>query len=172
LNRVAFEKPEGYDEADYELLFRTIIPKNGECENLIVPWSLSASHMAFGSIRMEPDFMILSQSAATAKSWLSRRRNKPPIWNPTNWNTPGAPPATSTSHEDSGSNIHSRMAAPGRFFPTRRPRDSARIPETVVGLVITLGTIPQFAFCANFRIVMVGSHRSSKTLEGDRNLAF
>src|SRR5690606_34681396 len=37
-----------------------------ECPNLLVPWSLSASHMAFGSIRMEPVFMALSQSAAIA----------------------------------------------------------------------------------------------------------
>jgi hypothetical protein len=52
----------------YPVSYRAIIPKNGECENLLVPWCLSASHMAFGSIRMEPVFMILSQSAATAAS--------------------------------------------------------------------------------------------------------
>jgi FAD dependent oxidoreductase len=46
--------------------YRAIVPKKGECENLFVPWSLSASHMAFGSIRMEPVFMSLSQSAALA----------------------------------------------------------------------------------------------------------
>jgi hypothetical protein len=50
----------------YPVSYRAIVPKQGECENLLVPWSLSASHMAFGSIRMEPVFMILSQSAATA----------------------------------------------------------------------------------------------------------
>jgi FAD dependent oxidoreductase len=50
----------------YPVSYRAIVPKEGECENLLVPWSLSASHMAFGSIRMEPVFMILSQSAATA----------------------------------------------------------------------------------------------------------
>jgi hypothetical protein len=50
----------------YPVSYRAIVPKNGECGNLLVPWSLSASHMAFGSIRMEPVFMILSQSAATA----------------------------------------------------------------------------------------------------------
>lgn len=50
----------------YPVSYRAIVPKKGECENLFVPWSLSASHMAFGSIRMEPVFMILSQSAATA----------------------------------------------------------------------------------------------------------
>jgi hypothetical protein len=50
----------------YPVSYRAMVPKKGECENLLVPWSLSASHMAFGSIRMEPVFMILSQSAATA----------------------------------------------------------------------------------------------------------
>ncbi len=50
----------------YGISYRSIIPKKGECENLLVPWALSASHIAFGSIRMEPVFMILGQSAATA----------------------------------------------------------------------------------------------------------
>lgn len=50
----------------YPVSYRSIVPKVGECVNLLVPWSLSASHMAFGSIRMEPVFMILSQSAAIA----------------------------------------------------------------------------------------------------------
>lgn len=50
----------------YPVSYRSIVPKTGECGNLLVPWSLSASHMAFGSIRMEPVFMILAQSAAIA----------------------------------------------------------------------------------------------------------
>lgn len=50
----------------YPISYRSIIPKVGECENLFVPWCLSASHMAFGSIRMEPVFMGLAQSAAIA----------------------------------------------------------------------------------------------------------
>ncbi|MEK7951377.1 FAD-dependent oxidoreductase [Luteolibacter soli] len=50
----------------YPVSYRSIVPKAGECANLLVPWSLSATHMAFGSIRMEPVFMILSQSAAIA----------------------------------------------------------------------------------------------------------
>ena len=52
----------------YGISYRSIIPKAEECENLLVPWALSATHIAFGSIRMEPVFMILSQSAATAAS--------------------------------------------------------------------------------------------------------
>ena len=50
----------------YPISYRAIIPKGEECTNLLVPVCLSASHIAFGSIRMEPVFMILGQSAATA----------------------------------------------------------------------------------------------------------
>jgi hypothetical protein len=50
----------------YPISYRSLVPKRGECENLLVPWSLSATHMAFGSIRMEPVFMGLGQSAAIA----------------------------------------------------------------------------------------------------------
>jgi len=60
----------------YPVSYRSIVPKSGECRNLLVPWSLSASHMAFGSIRMEPVFMILSQSAAFAAD-LAIRDNIP-----------------------------------------------------------------------------------------------
>jgi len=50
----------------YKISYRSIIPKGEECQNLLVPVCLSSSHIAFGSIRMEPVFMILGQSAATA----------------------------------------------------------------------------------------------------------
>ena len=50
----------------YPISYRAIVPKAAECENLFVPVCLSASHIAYGSIRMEPVFMILGQSAATA----------------------------------------------------------------------------------------------------------
>jgi len=50
----------------YPIPYRSIIPKHEECSNLLVPVCLSASHIAFGSIRMEPVFMVLAQSAATA----------------------------------------------------------------------------------------------------------
>ena len=50
----------------YPISFKSIVPKREECTNLLVPVCLSASHIAFGSIRMEPVFMVLAQSAATA----------------------------------------------------------------------------------------------------------
>ncbi len=50
----------------YSISYRAIIPKLQECENLLVPVCLSATHVAYGSIRMEPVFMVLGQSAATA----------------------------------------------------------------------------------------------------------
>ncbi|MFI5914141.1 FAD-dependent oxidoreductase [Dactylosporangium sp. NPDC051541] len=50
----------------YPVSFRSIVPREAECANLLVPVCLAASHIAYGSIRMEPVFMILGQSAATA----------------------------------------------------------------------------------------------------------
>jgi len=52
----------------YPISYRSIIPKASECENLLVPVCVSASHIAFGSIRMEPVFMVIGQSSAIAAS--------------------------------------------------------------------------------------------------------
>jgi len=54
----------GFDP--YPVSYRALLPKAEECGNLLVPVCLSASHIAFGSIRMEPVFMVLGQSAAVA----------------------------------------------------------------------------------------------------------
>lgn len=71
-----YVKPDGYvqNEGDigvktprpYKVALGSLLPKKSQCENLVVPVCVSSSHMAFGSIRMEPVFMILGQSATTA----------------------------------------------------------------------------------------------------------
>ena len=77
--------PEGYvqNEGDigvrapepYRINLGSILPKKDECNNLLVPVCVSCSHIAFGSIRMEPVFMILGQSAATV-AVLAMEKNK------------------------------------------------------------------------------------------------
>jgi len=53
----------------YEISYKAITPKREECSNLLVPVCLSASHIAYGSIRMEPVFMVLGESAGVAASF-------------------------------------------------------------------------------------------------------
>jgi hypothetical protein len=67
-----YVKNEGNVEAGvrspYSISYRSIVPKRKECGNLLVPVCVSATHIAYGSIRMEPVFMVLGQSAAIAAS--------------------------------------------------------------------------------------------------------
>lgn len=59
----------------YPVAYRSLIPKDNECTNLLVPVCLSASHIAYGSIRMEPVFMVLAQSSAVAASMAIDKKN-------------------------------------------------------------------------------------------------
>lgn len=56
----------------YPIDYGSIVPKKADCTNLLVPVAVSASHAAFGSIRMEPVFFILGESAATAVAEAAR----------------------------------------------------------------------------------------------------
>ncbi len=56
----------GVPISPYSIAYGSLVPKRGEIANLFAPVACSASHIAYGSIRMEPVFMILGQSAATA----------------------------------------------------------------------------------------------------------
>ena len=58
----------------YPIAYRALVPKASECRNLLVPVCLSASHIAYGSIRMEPVFMELGQSCAIAAAMAIDRR--------------------------------------------------------------------------------------------------
>ncbi|MEA3461910.1 MAG: FAD-dependent oxidoreductase [Bacteroidota bacterium] len=79
-------KPDGFvqNEGDigvhpgnpYQIDMRSLLPSENECSNLLVPVCLSCSHIAFGSIRMEPVFMILGQSAATLAVMAIEKNSK------------------------------------------------------------------------------------------------
>lgn len=70
VNKQGFVRNEGNVQVGgfppYPISYRAIVPMKSEVINLLVPVALSASHIAYGSIRMEPVFMVLGQSAATA----------------------------------------------------------------------------------------------------------
>jgi hypothetical protein len=60
----------------YEIPYRSLLPRYHECSNLLVPVAISASHVAFASFRMEPQFMIAGHASGVAAA-LSLRLNVP-----------------------------------------------------------------------------------------------
>jgi hypothetical protein len=57
----------------YGIPYRSLVPARGDCANLLVPLCVSASHVAFGSVRMEPTLMLLGHAAGLAAAQAARR---------------------------------------------------------------------------------------------------
>jgi hypothetical protein len=58
----------------YQIPYRSVTPKKEQCENLLVPVALSATHVIYGSIRMEPQFMILGHSSGVAAAMALEKK--------------------------------------------------------------------------------------------------
>lgn len=127
-NTQRYVDPEGHvrNEGDvqvggfspYPVSFRSIVPMLEQCTNLLVPVCLSASHIAYGSIRMEPVFMILGQSAATAAVHSIEERS----------------PVQRIDYE----RLRERLLADGQVLEWTGPRREVRVidPRTLKGVVV------------------------------------
>jgi hypothetical protein len=56
----------------YDIPYRAIVPREQDCPNLVVPVCVSASHVAFASIRMEPQYQMLGHAAGLAAALAAR----------------------------------------------------------------------------------------------------
>jgi hypothetical protein len=108
--------------APYEIAYGALVPKAGQCDNLFVPVCVSSSHIAFGSIRMEPVFMILGQSAATAAAFAIDEKI----------------PVQKVSYEK----LRKQLLADGQVLEYRNPRESSGViidPASLPGIVVDDG---------------------------------
>ncbi len=123
----------------YHIPYRAILPKAGECDNLLVPVALSCTHVAFSSIRVEPTWMILGQSAGVAAA-LSARQNIPraqaavsrPARAPARTKAGARPPgpARPSAPADSSQAVTGRRA----FWRARPPEATQPVPAVGVGV--------------------------------------
>jgi len=102
----------------YAISARALLPKPEECENLVVPVCLSCTHIAYGSIRMEPVFMVLGQSAATM-CCLSLEGNR-------------------SLHELPYSELREKLLADHQVLDliNRVPAVASRLPKNLPGIVV------------------------------------
>jgi len=126
-NCARYVTPEGYvqNEGDvqvspggpYQISYLSMVPKAKECSNLLVPVCLSSSHIAYGSIRMEPVFMVLGQSAATAA--VLAIDDKVPV------------------QQVNYDKLNKRLLADRQVLDYARPKDTRSINRsTLVGIVV------------------------------------
>lgn len=141
----------------YPISYKSIVPKATECENLFEPVCLSASHIAYGSIRMEPVFMILGQSAATAASMAIDDRV----------------PVQNVSYEK----LRARLLADKQVLEWKESRPAAIDPRSLKGIVLDDGEakrIGHWMASANIgaRLVGVGYIHDNNENKGESSVTY
>ncbi len=143
----------------YAISYGALTPKLEQCENLLVPVCMSASHIAFGSIRMEPVFMVLGQSSATA----AMQAIKADV------------PVQAVSY----GKLKERLLADGQVLvwtgPVRKPAASID-PKTLEGIIIDDEAATRTGFDATSRVVGpfvgIGYRHDGNTNKGRQSLRF